>query len=273
MSSARPPDSRPASATGEVRSLLRGLNVLGAVNDFAPASVSQIVLATDLPKATVIRLLATLRQGGYIRQDPTSTRYLPLPAVRRLAGAMRQSGSFAEQAGEVLNEFGQQISWPSELLIAESDAMAILASNRETSPIRLRLFEQRRFPMLDSAGGIAFLSGVAPSARQEIVIRLSAAPGDGRQASNTRAARAFKDITDAQKRGYSVHEYRAPVSGMRAVGVAIKASNKSVGALVLLTLANVVTTTQLEHELLPALQATAQKLGGLYAETLAQSAQ
>ncbi len=273
MSANQSSDPKDQSRTGEVRSLLRGLDVLGAVNDFAPASVSQVVQATDLPKATVIRLLTTLRQGGYIRQDPASSAYLPLPAVRRLAGALRLSASFADLADDLLNEFGRQISWPCELLLAESDAMAIVASNRQTSPIQLRLFEQRRFQMLDSAGGIAFLAGQPPGQRQAIVMRLSAVPDGDSTASRVRAAEAFQAVTETQRRGYSVHNYRAPVSGMRAVGVPVRAGEASIGALVLLTLAGVVDFPQLDRHLLPGLLDTAARLGRLYTETLDQSSQ
>lgn len=253
---------RPKPA-GEVRSLKRGLEILTWVNRLTPASVTRIVQATALPKATVIRLLATLRQAGYISQNASTGHYEPLPAVRQLASAMQVDDSFAVLAARLLNAFGQRVSWPAELLMAESDAMAILASNRANSPIRLRLFEQQRFPMLRSAGGIAYLSALTPSQREQIVLRLAERENTPLDAKRW-AAKAFNNITTAQQKGYSLHEYSDPVNGMCAVGVPVIAANGAVGSLVLLTLQNVVKADVLEQDLLPALRVAAQQLGQHY---------
>jgi len=256
------------SSGGEVRSLVRGLHLLAQVNQLAPASVSELVRACELPKATTIRLLATLRESGYIRQDPATVRYEPLPAVLKLAGALKAQDGFVDIARRQLNEFGQRVNWPAELMVAESDAMVILASNRETSPIQLRLFEQRRFPVLRSAGGLAWLSAVAAREREAAILRLctlEAAPGKAGISLDSLVEQTRKRIDLTRRAGYSRQLYEAPVAGMQAIGVPIIAARKSVGALVLLTLQSVVSIEQMEQQLLPALQENAQALAKDYA--------
>jgi len=256
------------SNSGEVRSLVRGLNLLAQVNKLAPASVSDLVRACGLPKATTIRLLSTLREAGYVRQDPATGHYEPLPAVLRLAAALKAEDSFVDIARRQLNEFGQQVNWPSELMMAESDAMVILASNRETSPIQLRLFEQRRFPVLRSAGGMAWLSAVADRERETAIERLCSldtTPTPDTGSTQDLVAQTRERIARTRRAGYSRQLYETPVAGMQSIGVPVVAAHKSVGALVLLTLQSVVSVEQVEQQLLPALQEAALALGKDYA--------
>lgn len=256
------------SSSGEVRSLVRGLNLLVQINKLAPAAVSDLVRACGLPKATTIRLLYTLREAGYVRQDPTTGHYEPLPTVLRLAAALKAEDGFVDIARRQLNEFGQQVNWPSELMMAESDAMVILASNRETSPIQLRLFEQRRFPVLRSAGGLAWLSAVSDREREAAIERLCAfetTPAQNAESTQALVDQTRERVARTRRAGYSKQLYETPVAGMQAIGVPVVAAHNSVGALVLLTMQSVVSTDQLEQQLLPALHETAAALGKDYA--------
>jgi len=253
--------------SGEVRSLVRGLNLLVQINKLAPAGVSDLVRASGLPKATTIRLLSTLREAGYVRQDPATSLYEPLPTVLKLAAALKAEDGFVDIARRQLNEFGQQVNWPSELMMAESDAMVILASNRETSPIQLRLFEQRRFPVLRSAGGLAWLSALPDHERDAATERLCAldtTPSSGAGSTQAQVAQTREQILITRRNGYSKQLYKTPVAGMQAIGVAVIAAHKSVGALVLITLESVVPIKQIEHQLIPRLQETARALGRDY---------
>jgi DNA-binding IclR family transcriptional regulator len=67
--------------------LARGLRLLAALNDLETATVSGLVKETNLPKATVIRLLQALQAEGYAAQDPETLTYYPPPrsSSRRLS--------------------------------------------------------------------------------------------------------------------------------------------------------------------------------------------
>lgn len=248
---------------GEVRSLVRGLDVLIAVNEVPPATVSRIVERTNLPKATVIRLLATLKSAGFVKQDDATQAYQPLAKVRRLASAMMVENPFLDEARRRLNEFGQAVKWPSDLLLAELDAMVILASNRDTSPIGLKRFEQRRFPILESAGGLAYLSSASEAVQQQVITRACSHAADPNDTGRI-ADGAFRAIQEVRAKGYSVREYRAPMAGTRAVGVPVLAGESAVGALVLITLQDVVSEALIESQYLPVLRDCADRIGEDY---------
>ncbi|WP_292898466.1 helix-turn-helix domain-containing protein [Nitratireductor sp.] len=256
-------DTDEKSASTGVRSLLRGLEILIAVNENPPATITRLVTLTGLPKATVIRLLATLRSAGYVRQNSDTGAYEPLPQVRRLASAMMVENPFLTEARQRLNVFGLQVGWPSDLLMAEPDAMVTAASNRDTSPIHLRRFEQRRFPILDSAAGLAYLAALPQGERLEIVKRQCAALDDGGNVQQ-RVDVTLQAITEVGNQGFSMHDYNAPMAGTRAVGVAVVSQGRPVGALVLIILKGAVTDGQLHEQYLPALQECAAGLGAAY---------
>lgn len=256
-------ESDEESAPTGVRSLLRGLEILIAVNENPPATITRLVTLTGLPKATVIRLLATLKSAGYLRQNSDTGAYEPLPQVRRLASAMMVENPFLNEARQRLNAFGQKVGWPSDLLMAEPDAMVTAASNRDTAPIHLRRFEQRRFPILHSAAGLAYLAALPQDERLQIVNRHCAMLDDGNDAS-ARAEATLKAVAEVREQGYSMHDYNAPMAGTRAVGVAVLSQDRPVGALVLIILKNAVTGEQLHQQYLPALQECAALLGDAY---------
>ena len=245
---------------GEVRSLVRGLDVLIVVNESPPATVSRIVAQTGLPKATVVRILNTLRARGYIAQNKSGGGYRPLPRVRRLASAMMVENPFLSEARRLLAEFGHVTKWPSDLLLAEPDAMLIVASNRDTAPLRLTRFEQRRFPMLDSAAGLAYLAALDPPERERIITSLAAMGGDAEDAT-ARAGRTYTRVQAVRERGYALRDYQAPIDGTRAIAVAITSRGAPVGAIVLIVLRDAITDEQLEGSLVPALSDQAQRLG------------
>lgn len=248
-----------------VQSLVRGLNVLVAVNEHTPATVTKVVASTGLPKATVIRLLQTLKGEGYIDMDRAEGGYKPLPKVRLLASPMLTDNSFALTARHYLNDFSQQIKWPTDLLMPEGASMVVQASNRDTAPIQIKRFEQARFALLSSASGIAYLSAESVKKRQEMINAIASLQKSGTEATAI-AAQTYQKIEDAVKRGYAIADYHAPIEGTRAIAIPLTVKDKPFGALAMLFIKDAVTKQQLNDFLLPSLKEAAQDLAKLYAQ-------
>lgn len=251
--------------SGSVRALLRGLDLLVAINQHQPASVTQLVALSNLPKATVIRLLATLRSAGYIRQQPETGAYEVLPQVRNLSSALLADNHFLNDVREQLNTFGLEVNWPGELLMAESDAMVVVATNRNTSPIHLRRFEQRRFPFLQSAAGLVFLAALEHEECKKMVERhLDVRRQRGAESLPDLDA-VMREVAQARLRGFARYVYHTPMNGLQAVAVAVSSRGRPIGALVLITLQSMVPEELLQRTYLPALRQCAARLGEAYA--------
>jgi IclR family transcriptional regulator, mhp operon transcriptional activator len=255
-------DEKPPAA--ENRSFVRGLSVLLAVNEHNPATVSQVVNVTGLAKATVIRLLQTLRNQGYIDVDQESGGYKPLPKVRLLASSMMMANTFSIAIKRYLNEFAQRVKWPADFLIPEGSAMSLQTTNRNEAPIGLKRFEQTRFPILTSASGLAYLEAL-PRAERQKVIATVAANEEGHRAAAV-ARHTEQQVLATRERGHGAAYYNAPLDGMCAIAVPVFANERPIGSLALLILHEAVTPEQLSDNLLPKLHQAAAEVGKLYVQ-------
>jgi IclR family mhp operon transcriptional activator len=238
--------------------LERGLSVLVAINERSPASLSHLVEATGLPKATVIRILHTLRSQGYVElAEPRG--YRPLPRVRQLSRALDHEDAGLQSVRRILSDFAQVVKWPAEFLVREGAVMVIEVSNRNIAPIGLRRFEDRRFPLLTSASGVALLAWSEPRTRQEIIRSVVTQMKVTNPSHLVKAA--HDQIAAALKRGYAVHDYDAPIQGTRAIAVPVFRSDLPIAALALIFLREAVASTQLQASLVPRLWDTAREIG------------
>jgi len=95
----------PAAESGSVRTLTRGLDVLGLFDAEHPdLAQTEIAQALDLPLPTVHRLCGTLVQLGFLVKDPGHRRLRLGPEILRLAGPMLAGHGATDQARTALRE-------------------------------------------------------------------------------------------------------------------------------------------------------------------------
>lgn len=97
---------------GSVQSVYRALQLLGVLADLGGrASLSDLAARTDLPLATIHRLMSTMRDEGYIRQEASRHYALGIQLVRLGESAERLVGDWVmptlrmlvEETGETAN--------------------------------------------------------------------------------------------------------------------------------------------------------------------------
>ncbi len=254
------PHPQPKPLT--IQSLSRGLSVLSALNERSPASLAHLVEATGLAKATVVRILNTLRADGYVELADRAG-YRALPKARLLSSSLNRENAPKQAVRSLLNDFARAIKWPAEFLVREGSAMVIEVSNRDIAPIGLKQFEYTRFPLLSSAAGIALLAWSKPGDREDILRAASASLKVGDPAEAVRTARA--DIERTRKRGYGLHDYEAPIEGTRALALPVFARDVPIGAVALIILRDAVPQSHQEQVLVPRLQEFAAEISRQYA--------
>ena len=226
--------------------LARGLKVLVAINDLETATVSRIVSETQLPKPTVIRLLQALQSEGYLAQDPETLTYRVTPKVASLSRSLGLDGEVDGLIQTPLDILAEQIKWPAEYLVADGLSMRIRSNNRDRAPIKLKLFERRRFPMLGSAAGLAYLAALEEEHLRKYLARLT------RDGAERRDARRSIDL--ARRRTYATRSLTELGPNMAVVSVALPAK---LGALSLVHFDDVIPPKQLETIIVPRLLACA----------------
>jgi IclR family mhp operon transcriptional activator len=244
-------------ASQTVHSLERGLSLLAAINELGPASLAMLVDATGLPKATVVRLLHTLREAGYVERAE-SAGYRLSPRVRSLFSSIDRESAPKQTIRRLLNDFATVVKWPAEFMVREGATMVIEVSNRDGAPINLRRFEHIRFPLLSSASGIALLAWSKPRQREEIVRTALLQEKVSERDAVVKTAR--REIAETLARGYAVHDYNTPIEGTRAISVPVYSGDTAVAAMVLIYLRDALPQAQVDNVLVPRLREVAGKI-------------
>jgi len=231
--------------------LARGLRVLGALNDLETATISGLVHETNLPKPTVIRLLQTLQVEGYAIQDPDTLTYRVTPKVASLSRSLigkNQTESLIQVALDLLADL---VKWPAEYLVQDGHSMLIQSNNRERAPIKLKLFERRRFPILESAAGVAYLSTLDEAGRAQWLRRLLK--------TKRQIEAAKRRIEAAASAGYATRSVKELGPNMRVASVAVPAGG---GSISVVYFDDVVSQEHLESVLLPHIRKSAADVAG-----------
>jgi IclR family mhp operon transcriptional activator len=243
----------PDEAEGGVRSLVRGLDLLAALNERNPATVTELTDASGLPKATVIRLLKTLCAEGYVGREPSGEGYRLTPYVRRLSRALHRENALFHAARPVLHDLVQRTLWPLQLLIAEGESMLIEVNTRQVAPIAVRGLDSTRFPILDSASGLVLLAWLPGAERAELLARI-AERSEPQAALARDGAAVERKLAEIRARGHGVRVWAAVTSRIRIVAVPVLAGRRAVAALCLECLDDAIGPDDLERRFLPFLR-------------------
>ena len=165
-----------------IRALDRGLEVLGVLQTSRAASLHELHVATQLPKATLTRVVATLEARGLIWQRLADSAFLPTHTLLPRAPQINDEAHLVEVASPVLERLCRKVDWPSVLAVPRLDYMEVIETNRPKSyfshiplgPIGFKI------NMLRSATGRCYLGFCSESEQQAVLQRLRASsePGD-----------------------------------------------------------------------------------------------
>lgn len=153
-----------------VRACTRGLAVLEAINALRAAEIMEIAKLTQLPRTTVIRLVETLQDEGYILKDPATATFEPAPRAIRLSQGLNLDAWLVTVTTSKLKQLLDAISWPSDVMVLQGDRMALRNSNRAYSPINInRHYAGMTSPLVTSASGRAYLAWCPAPERAKLI--------------------------------------------------------------------------------------------------------
>lgn len=165
-----------------IRALDRALDVLEALQDARAMELKDLHRATGLPKATLLRVLATLQRRGLVWRRIADRAFLPSVAWRLRDGPIDDEARLVEVASPILVALCRKVSWPSVLAAPRLDFMELIESNRPVSSVsHIPLGHVGfRINMLRSATGSAYIAFCGEGERNAILARLQASgrPGD-----------------------------------------------------------------------------------------------
>jgi len=201
---------------GSVQSLSRAFDLLELLADAGGAmTISDLATASGLPLPTIHRLMRSLVEGGYVRQDP-SRRYALGPRLIRLGEVAGSSlGSWVKP---YLSELVQQIGETANLAMLEGDAVVYLA--QVPSPHAMRMFTEvgRRVMPHCTGVGKALLSGLDDTEVLQLV-RRTGLPAHTAHTVTTETA-LLRELARVREQGHAVDDEEQEV-GVRCVAVPV----------------------------------------------------
>jgi IclR family transcriptional regulator, acetate operon repressor len=157
-----------ASGPGGVQSVQRAFEILEvmAAGKGGALALSDIAAATKRPAPSIHRLIRTLVELGYVRQD-SSRRYALAPGLIRLGdGAARQFGTWADP---LLAELVQTIGETANMAIIEGTQALYVAQVAGRHSMRMFTEVGRRVSMHTTAVGKALLCQLTDSEARTIL--------------------------------------------------------------------------------------------------------
>ncbi len=240
----------------QIRAIARALHLLSAMNEKQPCSLAELHVATGLPKPTVYRILATLQQEGYVRNEGSVGQYHLTERTRRLGAAYGEKLRIVDVGAPLVLKVTKQIKWPLAIGTLEHDRIVVRHSTMPYSPLAVQATTLgHRLGLIDTAMGLAYLAFCEESERHILldVLRGSAPGWTSEVESQIKAT-----LTLTRQRGYGLRLPKA--SGMSAtVAVPIPLDEHVAGVLSITTFGKSM-TAQMLSTYVPVLKSTAQKI-------------
>lgn len=153
-----------------VRAVRRALDLLAAINTSRGATVPELVRDSGIPRPTVLRLLATLAEAGYVLRTTPGRRWEVTPRVARLASGFNFDTWLAATSAPILLDLLGKVGWPSDVMMLGGAEIHVRASNRPQCGVAIEVnFQGMRSPLADSASGRAYLAWCPEAERRRLI--------------------------------------------------------------------------------------------------------
>ena len=196
-------DLPPSASSLHIKSLDKALRVLEAFRHRDRwLNLSEIVAATGIEKSAVQRATFTLRENGYLEQDPKTRRFCLGRRILDLSFQVLRTHPLIDRATPILIDLRRSARERVDLSLLDDLTMLYvvrLQSKRETFFATL---VGRRVPVFCTAGGRAVLSRLDDASAARLIARSDRTPLTAR--TQTDPERILQDVRRARDRVYAV---------------------------------------------------------------------
>jgi IclR family mhp operon transcriptional activator len=208
--------------TAGIQPIIRSLAVLEALNDRSPMGLERLRDLTKLPKPTLVRLLDTLIEAGYVRRLSRRDGYALTERVLRLSGGFRYADKVVEAARPFISALTARHKWPVAVATRDRNAMVVRASTRRESPYSVDPdYTNKRVPILVAALGRAYLA-FCPQEERELILAMLRASRARRNALAQDEKAVERLLSTIRQQGFAS---AATLHGDATMGIAIAIMN------------------------------------------------
>ena len=154
-----------------VRSVERALRVLEELNRTKVSTVADLHLRTNLPKPTIVRLLQTLVQNGFVNHDVRQSGYRLTSKVMSLSSGFHSDPLVVEAGRAYAIAITKKMMWPASISILDGTSVVVRFSTIPDSPISpFHATVNMRLSLDRHAMGLAYLA-FCPIPERKILIQ------------------------------------------------------------------------------------------------------
>lgn len=247
-----------------VRAITRGLTVLRLVSEKGPISATDLARAAQLPQPTVVRILETMIDAGYVYRRSDGATFAVTARTKTLSTGYDATSRLVQLAEPLIENLRTEIGWPSNLAVLENGAMVIAYTNRYANALSIPGRLGARLPLLATATGLVQLAGLSDEERDQ---QLEALRQSNDPWSNLPELweSLGERLAAARSEGYAFADERyldaIYNSKIWAVAVPIVVKGRTIAALSSLVLHSAGPQNRQLGNILPALRATAEQIG------------
>jgi len=186
-----------------IEGLRRGLQVLSALKFSSAASLTELHRETGLPKATLLRILKTLLEEGWVERHEVGNRYVLCSEGRSADPQENWRSRLNTLTAPHRAALQKQVPWPIEVAVRDGTSMLVLDWRRPTNGLAANYRALGVRPhMLISSLGRCYLAFCDAEEREEILSKLARSTQvPNRLASKPETIKRL--IADAKQLGYT----------------------------------------------------------------------
>lgn len=220
--------ARVSRRPNRVQSVRRALAVLKAFDDMQPdLGITEIAHKVSLSKSIVMRLVATLRDEGFLQRSPGSDKYRIGLAAFEIGNLYYLSASLRREAEALLQELAERFGYSAYLGTLSGDRAIYVSVIEGPGPIRVGPRIGSSAPAHTTAAGKALLAYQSPEDLERYLATADLAPetpqsitSKGELRDELRAVRAQGFAINRGEHLHGVGAVGSPVLDRRGVAVA-----------------------------------------------------
>jgi IclR family acetate operon transcriptional repressor len=203
----------------QIKSIARAITLIEALAGHREG-VTLTALADELslPKGSVFRVLRTLLDFGYVRQDPSTERYALGSRFLHIAASVEQGTDVRAIAHPLLVQLSASTSETVHLAVPEGQHMVYIDKVESPRAVIMASRIGQQLPLHCSALGKAYLSALPADERRSVVGGLTLERRTARTLVDRQAL--LDDLAECVERGFAMDDLENE-DGLRCVGAAI----------------------------------------------------
>jgi IclR family transcriptional regulator, KDG regulon repressor len=208
-----------AAKSNLVKSVIKAMDLLELLNQNGELSIGEINLILGWDKSTIHRLLSTLKEKKYVRQNPDNQKYVTSMKLFEMGNLVVERLGFRRQCQPFMEELALKTRETVNLAIQDGKDIIYIDKIESSATIKVDLGVGKRLPMYCTGLGKAILAYLPEDQVDRVLAAENLTPLTDR--TLTSAAEIKQQLSVIRRTGYSLDDEEY-VEGLVCVAAPIR---------------------------------------------------